>query len=161
MLLRRTYLYLLPLPAWCMYSALQWLVSHTCPWLLRAFPDFNETDQLILTIIEIMVLGVLNHLRVYLADAIQTTLPQPLPHGYIFMFLYAVCCWVAGTATVLCLLWQIPFTFSAGIFFQLLVLSAGIGLLMGMAVPWSAARFGILWWYERKLRLLSKHYKGH
>lgn len=150
-MLRQSIYLLLAVPAWCMYQLLDFAVNEIVPYFIPAFARWTETGTIVFMVSELSILVLLNRLRTWCADTVHDRLPPSLPHWFLYMYLYAAGCWITGTILLICSLWQLPFDVSLRMLFQMLLMCCYIGVMMGLAIPWSAARFALLLWHERKI----------
>jgi hypothetical protein len=150
-MLRRNMIWLPPVSAFGMYALLQYLLNRYGTRFFAAV-EWGTSDALLwLTVAELLLLFIFSRIRKRIVNRIWKRTGFLLPQGSVYVYLYTLCCWTAGTVFLLRSLWQLPHDTGTASYFQLLILSDAIVVLMGIAVPWSAARFIILLWYRKKL----------
>lgn len=151
-MLPRNMIWLPPVSALTMYAILYYCINQYGNRFLAAVDWGTGNELLWLSVIELLLLIVFNRVRNFMVNRVQKHITLPLPEGSVYMYLYPFFFWSAGTAVLLRWLWQLPYAPEIDSYCQLLILSAAVCILMGIALPWSAARFFILLWHARKLR---------
>ncbi|MES2331726.1 MAG: hypothetical protein V4539_19120 [Bacteroidota bacterium] len=144
----------IPLAAFVMYKALGFLIYTCAPDLLDAYKGWSHVAQLLWVMLLAAVLNVCNRLRDYCVASCTDFLGSPLPRWFGRLYLYSALCWLIATGRLLFILWRIPAEYSFDSVVQLLFLSCGISVMMGVAVPFCAGRLGTVFWYERWWRKL-------
>jgi hypothetical protein len=150
-MLRRNMIWLPPVSAFGMYAVLQYLLNQYGKRFFTAVDWSTAAALLWLTLAELLLLFILSRVRKRIVNRIWKRAGLLLPDGSLYLYLYALCCWTAATVLLLRSLWQLAHDTGMAGYFQLWILSDGILVLMGIAIPWSAARFIALLWYRKKL----------
>ena len=139
-----------------MYAMLQYLISSSGTKFLKVVDWSTGNDMLWLILTEAILFHLLGWIRKYIVKRVENRLGFPLPENFIYIYLYALACRAAGTVLLLLYLWQLPYMPGTFVYMQLLILSVGICELMGIAVPWSALRFAVVLWYQRRYGLRGR-----
>ncbi len=131
----------IPLSAWSMQLAIRFILFTCEPDFLDAYEGAAPVTQVMVGVPEMAVISGFDQFRRHCVKLCLRGFPFPLPRWFPFLYVYAVLCWGVAAAHALFLLWQIPAAFSLMVCVQLVLLSMGILVMIGLSVPFSALDF--------------------
>lgn len=129
------------LAAWLLFAVLRWAIRVVMPELLPLYEESNWVMQAFILVIQ-WKLGIrlFNMMRVHVVKEALFSLPAILQPRLAAFVYYASALWLAAMVYLSWLIWSHHASTQFWMILELLTIKVGLGIVMGTALPYCAAR---------------------
>ncbi|MDB5209793.1 MAG: hypothetical protein JWQ30_620 [Sediminibacterium sp.] len=136
----------LTLSAWLMTVTLHFIIPAVIADSIEPFGRLNKVQQATVVLMELGFIHLCNLMRRFVVKESLFALAGPLRWRFTSIVLYATVLWLGCLIYLSFHLWRIPAVYKWDILIELLVLTLGMAVMLGIALPFSASRCWLFVW---------------
>ncbi|MES2330122.1 MAG: hypothetical protein V4539_11005 [Bacteroidota bacterium] len=140
----------LTLSAWLMAVTLHFIIPAVIADSIEPFGRLNKVQQATIVLIELGFIHLCNLMRKFVVKESLFALPRWLRWRFTPIVLYATALWLGCLIYLSFYLWRIPAVYKWDILIELFVLTLGMAVMLGIAIPFSSSRCWLFIWKRRQ-----------